>query len=659
MPAITLFTKEASFYLESPAMALPNLRIDNGHTQRFFEEETPNRYKIAARDVADLLVQGQESRVVLYYGEENTAISSKEFTIYLHESLVLPIEEQPIYFYISLDQKLRFMWQQVPSTRAYYLSSQAEFLSNTDESSHLKITIETKHLALNGITIFLTDRQTKEQIPFHLPVNHAIETGPATFSNTFFFDFDETFFMQPFVQQLDPYGYQLVIFDFSVRLSSAIFPLTKKGFRLAATNKTESEHSLSFNHETMGFFRFYPTINGNFSARFTLLPYDAGNRYLDYAARPLADTLQAKPIILIFEYPHKAQDNGLAFFRYLMTKQDTFDTYYVIEKNAPDVANLTPYLDRVIFYKSAEHVHMFFAASYLISSHTPNYGIPLLTKKTEEKRSHMHKIFLQHGITALKNVEPFYGNRSNPGLIDTVIVSSQREKTLVESEMFYPVEAIKNTGLPRFDDLLEGANSWNTYRTRKKILIMPSWRKGQDTLSDEDFQQTIYYQTFQQLLTHPTLQKWIQEKGIHVSFYLHNNFQKYRHLFYGTGIQIIDSTSTTVQQLLKTHGILITDYSSVGLDFALQKRAVIYYQFDEEVPEIWQNTATSDFLPGPICITEAVVLSELTRKLSWNYLDKKYRKKLRENLYTALDTHACQRVYQELIKIEKTRSTFR
>ena len=25
MPAITLFTKEASFYLESPAMALPNL----------------------------------------------------------------------------------------------------------------------------------------------------------------------------------------------------------------------------------------------------------------------------------------------------------------------------------------------------------------------------------------------------------------------------------------------------------------------------------------------------------------------------------------------------------------------------------------------------------------------------------------------------------
>ena len=183
--------------------------------------------------------------------------------------------------------------------------------------------------------------------------------------------------------------------------------------------------------------------------------------------------------------------------------------------------------------------------------------------------------------------------------------------------------------------------------------------KGQDTLSDEDFQQTVYYQTFQHLLTHPTLQKWIQEKGIHVSFYLHNNFQKYRHLFHGTGIHIIDSTSTTVQQLLKTHGILITDYSSVGLDFALQKRAVIYYQFDEEVPEIWQNTVTTDFLPGPICTTEAEVLSELTRKLSWNSLDKKYRKKLRENLYTALDTHACQRVYQELIKIEKTRSTFR
>ena len=148
------------------------------------------------------------------------------------------------------------MWQQVPSARAFYLSSQAEFLSNTDESSHLKITIETKHLALNGITLYLTDRQTKEQISFHLPVDQTVETGPATFSNTFFFVFDETFFMQPFVQQLDPHGYQLVIFDFSVHLSSTVFPLTKRVFRLPAANKTESEHSLAFNHETMGFFRF-------------------------------------------------------------------------------------------------------------------------------------------------------------------------------------------------------------------------------------------------------------------------------------------------------------------------------------------------------------------------------------------------------------------
>lgn len=655
MENITIFAKNQFFYIESTHFTFENLRIDNGKETQRFKKEQPNLWKIAALDVAYLLTPHTESRVFIYHGEENEELSTTFFDIQVATNLVLEVEEQPIYLYFSLDNKLRLMWHQLPTARAYHLSSHGEYLNQ--ETPQLKITIESKNIPINQITLLLKERQTKESFSVSLLISDWFKTGPNTFSNTCFFPFDETLFTESLFSNLDTDRYRLMILDYFIMIESEILPLTNYQFRLKARKQEPVEGHFSYQQEKTMFLRFYGTSYGNLSSRLTMFPYETGQTYLELEKEPSPLERIEKPIILIFEYPHKAQENGFAFFEYLMKHQKGFDTYYVIEKDSPDLKNLTPYREKVIQYKSNEHVRLFFAASYLISSHTINYGIPLITTVTEAKRTQMHNVFLQHGITGLKSIDSLYGKKTHPGLIDTFIVSSQREKNLIQTELSYPEEEIKITGLPRFDQLLTGANPWNTYRNRKKVLIMPSWRRGQENLSDADFKQTDYYCAFQNLLTDFRLQELIQQRQIRVSFYLHNNFQKYRHLFHADGIDILDSAKENVQNLMKTHGVMVTDYSSVGLDFALQNRSVIYYQFEENIPEIREAEKQSDFLPGPIFSTAEEVIAEIKRKTKWNRLDKQYREKLQENLYAQLDTKACERIYEELIKIEKKRST--
>ncbi|MHC5267567.1 CDP-glycerol glycerophosphotransferase family protein [Enterococcus sp. LJL98] len=655
MEEISLYTQSDFFYIESQETALTNLRISNHSKVTPFEKVSSSCWRISAVHVAKLLIPDQESRVFIYYGETDLEITAERFNIQLMNTLQQIVDKHAIYLYFSLDQKLRFMWHQVPTARAYYLTSKGEFLN--ESKPILKLTVKTKNIPLSQITLTMRERETNNHFSVLLPIEESIQTESNTYQNTCHYLFENQLLNDNFLHHLRTTSYHLMIVDYWLTIDSTFFPLTPYSFRLGAENDGIIESTLSDQQTKTLFLRSYSTSYGNLSSRMTLLSYEAGEAYFHYEKK--TDVSPAKkPIVLIFEYPHKAQENGLVFFNYLMKNDQRFDVYYVIEKEAPDAKNLQAYQEKVIDYKSPEHVHLFFQASYLISSHTINYGIPLITKATEKQRKKCHNFFLQHGITAIKNVDTFYGKNGQPDLINTFIVSSKREAELVEKDMHYPADEVKITGLPRFDRLLEGANLWKTYNTRKKILIMPSWRRGQDHLSDAEFMKTPFYLAFQRLLTNPRLKQFVHEQQVTISFYLHNNFQKYRHLFQAKEVNILDAKNENVQTLMKTHGIMITDYSSVGLDFALQKRTVLYYQFDEPVPEI-SDTKKADFsLPGPIFHHLSDVLDAIEKKIRWNRLEKVYRKDLKKNLYFYLDTKACERIYVELTRVQDKKISF-
>ena len=357
-----------------------------------------------------------------------------------------------------------------------------------------------------------------------------------------------------------------------------------------------------------------------------------------------------KPILLVVEYPDKAQDNGWAFFSHVFENhKDEVDAYYIISKDSSDLDKLDIVEDRLVYYKSRRHIDLMTQATYLAHIDLSFYGLPILTDYTNLYILRMKKIFLQHGMMGVRDLLYTYRNRSF--FTNKFVVSSQREKEIAIG-MGYQESDVILSGLPRFDSLLSGNSPEKNDKVRKNILIMPTWRHGQECLLDEQFIETEFYQTFQKLISSDVLKDLVVSENLKVSFYLHRYFQHYRHLFKSDFVYIISENETTVQGLLRHNGVLITDYSSVGLDFSLQNRTVLYYQFDQ-LSELRENNDIANFLPGPIVDNESDLLNRLKKAVKNNQLDECYRSKRYDTLYAFDDLNASKRIYQAMMAIEK------
>src|SRR5699024_71056 len=150
------------------------------------------------------------------------------------------------------------------------------------------------------------------------------------------------------------------------------------------------------------------------------------------------------------------------------------------------------------------------------------------------------------------------------------------------------------------------------FKNRNKILIMPTWRNGLHTLSEDQFMETDYYKAYQSLITDPALEKIANQKQLIISFYLHRNFQQFTHLF--------DS------------------------DFVLMHKKVLYYR-PEELAGSDMMEEPENFLPGQIVHNHA----DLFENLQDYKMDEAYKQNL-HLLYKYNDTKACKRIADMMIE---------
>lgn len=180
--------------------------------------------------------------------------------------------------------------------------------------------------------------------------------------------------------------------------------------------------------------------------------------------KPLIDE---KPILLVSEYPEKAQDNGLAFFEYVLKHHsDDMVAYYIISEDSPDLEHLKLPEEKIVYYKSPKHFDLMTRATYIAHTHSSFYAVPLLSDYANLYALRMKKIFLQHGIMGVRDLSYLYGKRTL--FTDRYVVSSDREKKLVLN-MGYEENEIVLSGLSRFDSLLTGNCVEKTLSLRKKF----------------------------------------------------------------------------------------------------------------------------------------------------------------------------------------------
>ncbi|MEU2201451.1 CDP-glycerol glycerophosphotransferase family protein [Isoptericola sp. NPDC019482] len=343
---------------------------------------------------------------------------------------------------------------------------------------------------------------------------------------------------------------------------------------------------------------------------------------------------------LVGEVPYKAQDNGYRFFEHVRKEHPRKRAYYVIDRDSPDYEKVAA-LGNVVPRFSREHIRYTLLASRFVGSHHAEYLYASRDVKFVRWVRGV-RIFLQHGPTATKNVVPNYGRQGTVERpTEKFLVTSDLEKQIVVEDYGYRPRQVEVTGFARFDRLLDGEAT-----PERALLIMPTWR---DTLQGEDaFLGSDYFREWSGLVGSPELHRMLEAEGMTITFVLHPNMRKYADHFAFPGVRVVRPGERDVQDLLKSHTALVTDFSSVAWDFSYLRKPVVYFQFDQAslVGARSPHVDVATDVPGKVVTTITDAVEELGAIANRGFtVEEHYAARSRDFLKYE-DTENCARIYR-------------
>jgi len=365
--------------------------------------------------------------------------------------------------------------------------------------------------------------------------------------------------------------------------------------------------------------------------------------------------ISKKEIWLVCEDKNEARDNGYCFFKYLNEQQPQIQSYYAINYKSKDYKKVKE-IGKTVKYGSIKHWVLYFNCKYNISSQKagkPDAAICYVLEVYGIIKS--KSIFLQHGITINKAKWLFYENTK----MKLFVCGAKPEYEYVKKYFGYPETNVKYLGFCRFDDY------HNIEVNKKQILLIPSWRewiasKNEYSNQYEDttkFTNTEYYQKYQELINDEKLIGFLEKNNLTIYFYPHRNMQKYLSDFTTKSdrIKIVDNKNSEIRELLIKSAVMVTDYSSVALDFAYMKKPVIYYQFDEKrFREAQYEEGYYDYKEaglGQVCNTKNEVIQELENLYNNNLQLSEKFKKAHKEYFELYDNKNNERIYNEINSI--------
>ena len=386
--------------------------------------------------------------------------------------------------------------------------------------------------------------------------------------------------------------------------------------------------------------------------------YDAYNTKLKEMAAILVyliagRILKRKRIWLVYEkFCSMAQDNGYYFFKYCMEnlpESEKKHIYYVIDKKAVDYEKIKQYDKHVIQFMSFKHCLYNLVAKIYIGSDSKSH-LYAWRCKTSLIRSRMGRTpiyFLQHGVTALKQVHPLFGKKgSSPMTYFTA--TSQFEQDIIVDCLGYARGKAPIVGFTRWDVLED-----TSVDTDRIILLMPTWRSWLEEVSDEDFLASDYYKNYSSLLQSARFNDMLEKYHTRLIFYIHPKFAGYLKNFSDTGnhVELITFGQEPLNEIMKRCHMLITDYSSVCWDVYYLGKPVVFYQFDyEKYRDVHGSYVDMEHdLFGRRATNEADLLNELEACMASDFAELEKDKEDRPKYFEYIDNDNSKRTYEFLI----------
>ncbi len=369
-------------------------------------------------------------------------------------------------------------------------------------------------------------------------------------------------------------------------------------------------------------------------------------------ALPLAMIYRRKhqDLWLICDYEMEARDNPYWLFRYIRKHHPEQEVVYAINYHSPDYRRVAR-LGRTVQYGSLKHWIYYLAASKNISSQKggkPNAAVCYALEVSGILKN--TRVFLQHGIIKDDLSYLYYKNTK----MRMFVCSVPREYEFVRDTYGYPKGYVKMLGLCRYDNLRPITDG------EKILLVMPTWRKWiAHTVTDsvesfDNFNETEFARDWKKFLADPKLQEMVRKENMKVVFYLHRNMQKFAGYFKSVSNDAVIAVwpEYDCQKLLRQAACLITDYSSVAMDFAYMRKPVLYYQFDyERFRQGHMGLGYYDYHKdgfGPICDNSEQLLEAFADVIHRDFkMDEKYVKRCDDFFYFH-DRNYCKRNYEAI-----------
>lgn len=368
-----------------------------------------------------------------------------------------------------------------------------------------------------------------------------------------------------------------------------------------------------------------------------------------------------KPIWLISDRIMRPDDNGEALFHFMRREHPKkIASYFVISKNSSDYKGLKK-IGPVVDNLSLKHKILFLLADYNISSQadaiTEN---PFLgyDDGVRDILSQKRNIFLQHGIT--KDDISGWVNRYQKNFYGFVTAAFPEYRSVLNGHYHYSEKEVWLTGFPRFDQL---------YHDEKKVVtIMPTWRKyllknqnnqtGMWSLIPQ-FDKSRFCCFYRDLLNHPRLLATANRFNYQLCFFPHPTLQPHLFAFrIGPAITVL-GLDAKYREIYAHSDLVVTDYSSACFDFAYLRKPIIYSQFDAEEFFEGEHVYTKgyfDYERDGFGEVEYDLESTVDRIIEYMengcQLKDKYRERI-DKFFAFNDQNNCQRVYEEIIKLDK------
>ncbi|MCD8893273.1 CDP-glycerol glycerophosphotransferase family protein [Mammaliicoccus sciuri] len=285
---------------------------------------------------------------------------------------------------------------------------------------------------------------------------------------------------------------------------------------------------------------------------------------------------------LLSERRNSASDNTFYLFKYLMENDKKVRPYYLIEKNAGEPIKKLKKLKKygnIVYFGSLKHkLYMLLADKFVTSFTFEETMTPFNAEQYKEiYANELNKkkiISIQHGMI-IHNISPYLSKHQYR--TDYITANSIYEKAIIKDTLGFKDDEILITGMARHDNLLI-----NSKRTNQ-ILFMPTWQRGLQNLSESQFLETEYFKKIHELVNDTRIINYLKENRLKICVLMHPQFEKFSKHFKNDNelIKYVSTTEVEIPDLIANSVFLITDFSSVAVDFLFQKKNVIFYQYNK------------------------------------------------------------------------------